>query len=47
MGTPVKIVIKGQTVFLCCSGCKDEALKNPDKTLEKVAQLKAAKRTQH
>jgi multidrug efflux pump subunit AcrA (membrane-fusion protein) len=39
MGVPVKITLKGQTVFLCCPGCVDEAKKNPEKTLIKVAEL--------
>ncbi len=36
MGTPVKVQIKGRTVFLCCAGCKAKLLKNPDKYLEKL-----------
>jgi hypothetical protein len=40
MGMPIKIEIKGQPVFLCCKGCKDDALANPDKTLAKVKELK-------
>jgi len=45
MGPPLKIIINRQVVFLCCSGCKQEALENPDKTLQKVARLKAAKKS--
>ena len=41
MGPPVKLVIKGQPVFLCCGGCKKKALADPDKTLAKVEELKA------
>ena len=41
MGTPLKLEIKGEPVFLCCAGCKPKALKNPDETLAKVAALKA------
>jgi membrane fusion protein, copper/silver efflux system len=44
MGVPVKIVLQGQSVFLCCSGCVDEARTKPQETLAKVAQLKAAYR---
>jgi hypothetical protein len=40
MGAPVKVMVKGQPVFLCCEGCKEDAEKNPEKTLEKVAELK-------
>jgi YHS domain-containing protein len=36
MGTPVKVQVKGRTVFLCCAGCKAKLLKNPDKYLEKL-----------
>ena len=36
MGTPVKVQVKGRTVFLCCSGCKKTFLKNVDKYLEKI-----------
>lgn len=36
MGTPVKLEIDGQTVWLCCAGCEIEAAENPAKTLEKV-----------
>ena len=41
MGTPVKVMIKDQPVFLCCKGCVKSAKKDPDKTLEKVKELKA------
>jgi hypothetical protein len=40
MGTPVKVMVKGQPVFLCCKGCRKEALAQPDKTLAKVKELK-------
>ena len=36
MGTPVKLMIDGQPVFLCCEGCRTTALKDPQKTLKKV-----------
>jgi len=45
MGKPVKVLIKGQPVFLCCKGCVDEALAKDKETLEKVAQFKASPRT--
>ncbi len=41
MGVPIILDIKGQKVFLCCSGCKDDALEKPDQTLAKVKELKA------
>jgi uncharacterized ParB-like nuclease family protein len=40
MGPPVKVVLDGQPVWLCCDGCKDEATNNPKATLEKVARFK-------
>jgi hypothetical protein len=42
MGTPVKLLIDGKPVFLCCAGCEDEAKANPKETVAKVAQLKKA-----
>ena len=39
MGVPVKIVIDDQPVFLCCPGCRDTALKDPQKTLAKARDL--------
>jgi YHS domain-containing protein len=44
MGTPVKVDVNGQTVFLCCDSCKKKALDNPDKTLAKVEKFKLAGR---
>jgi Cu(I)/Ag(I) efflux system membrane fusion protein len=44
MGIPFAIEIKGRKVFLCCKGCKDEALENPDQTLARVEKLKKAVR---
>lgn len=41
MGKPVKIMVEGKPVFLCCEGCESEALKNPEETLAKVEKLKA------
>jgi hypothetical protein len=36
MGDPIKVVVKGQTVFLCCSGCVEKIQKDPDKYLAKL-----------
>ncbi len=41
MGVPVKILLKGQPVFLCCEGCVEKARQDPDKTLAKVNELKS------
>jgi multidrug efflux pump subunit AcrA (membrane-fusion protein) len=40
MGPPVKVVIQGQPVFLCCSGCRKEALDHPEQTLATVKNLR-------
>jgi hypothetical protein len=40
MGAPVKVMVKGQPVFLCCKSCQKKALADPDKTLAKVKELK-------
>jgi hypothetical protein len=44
MGTPVMIVVKGRTVFLCCGGCEGSIKDNPEKYL---AKLKAADKPAH
>lgn len=41
MGTPLKLDVNGETVFLCCAGCKGKALRNPEETLASVAKLKS------
>ena len=46
MGPPVKLMIKGQTVFICCNGCRKKAESNPDRTLAKLEELKAKKKQQ-
>lgn len=40
MGTPFKLILKGQPVFLCCQSCETEARDNADRVLKKVEQLK-------
>ena len=40
MGTPIKVMVKDQPVFLCCKGCQRKALADPDKTLAKVEELR-------
>ncbi len=42
MGKPVKLMLDGQPVFLCCEGCESEAQKDTAATLAKVEKLKAA-----
>jgi hypothetical protein len=41
MGVPIKVMLKGQPVFLCCEGCEDDARQHADQMLAKVEQLKA------
>lgn len=41
MGTPVKLTIQGETVFLCCESCRDEARANPERSVERVKQWRA------
>ena len=41
MGTPVKVDVNGETLFLCCDGCKSKALRQADETLTNLAKLKA------
>jgi hypothetical protein len=36
MDKPIKIIVKGQTVFLCCAGCEAAIRKNPDKYLAEL-----------
>jgi hypothetical protein len=44
MGTPVKLTLAGTPVFLCCSGCLDQARANQGRTLARVAELRARPR---
>lgn len=41
MGTPVKVMVKGEPVFVCCKGCAKDAIADPDRTLVNVSRLKA------
>jgi Cu(I)/Ag(I) efflux system membrane fusion protein len=41
MGVPVKVMLTGQPVFLCCEGCVREAKIHAEQTLGKVKELKA------
>ncbi len=45
MGVPAKLELDGQTIFLCCEGCEKSAKADPEKTLARVAELKAANAT--
>jgi hypothetical protein len=36
MGVPVKVVVEGKTVFLCCKGCEKELRANAQKYLQRL-----------
>lgn len=36
MGEPEKVEVHGQNVWICCDGCKDKLLAEPDKYLAKL-----------
>jgi len=38
--TPYKVTVKGQTVMLCCDGCKEAIEGDPDKYLAKLGKGK-------
>jgi hypothetical protein len=39
MGKPVKVMLNGQAVFLCCKGCLKQARANPEQTAAKAKEL--------
>src|SRR4029453_7150121 len=41
MGPPVRLTLDGETVFLCCPGCKSQAEANPKKTATRVKELRS------
>jgi Cu(I)/Ag(I) efflux system membrane fusion protein len=47
MGVPVKVELApGKTAYLCCKGCVPEATKEPQKTIEKLAEIEKAVKVQ-
>ena len=46
MGVPIKVMIQGRPVFLCCDGCEDQAREQPETTLRAADQLRAANQKQ-
>jgi uncharacterized protein (TIGR02231 family) len=40
-GPPLKMMIKGQAVFVCCKGCQGHARQHPDETLATLEKLRA------
>jgi hypothetical protein len=45
MGPVLKVMCKGQPVFVCCKGCEAEARTNPDHALTMLTQLMNRMRT--
>jgi uncharacterized protein (TIGR03000 family) len=41
MGKPVKLMVKGKLVFLCCEACLKQARSAPDRALAKANELRA------
>jgi uncharacterized protein (TIGR03000 family) len=41
MGTPLKIMLKGTPVFLCCEACKGRAEKDANQTISRAKELRA------
>ena len=39
MGPILKVMVKGQPVFLCCKGCEAETKAHPDETLAQLQKL--------
>ncbi|HKD35527.1 MAG TPA: hypothetical protein VKB78_01965, partial [Pirellulales bacterium] len=47
MGVPVKVELApGKSAFLCCDGCRAEATKSPQKTIEKLEEVARAVKDQ-
>ena len=42
MGTPLKVMVEGKPVFLCCKACTEDAMKDGAATFKTVEKLKAA-----
>ena len=45
MGTPMKVMIEGKPVFLCCKACKEDAVKGGEKTVKTVMKLRDSTET--
>jgi Cu(I)/Ag(I) efflux system membrane fusion protein len=46
MGTPKKVDVHGTPVFICCEGCRESLLSEPDKYLARLASTPHAENTQ-
>ena len=40
MGTPIKVMVEGEPVFICCEHCREPLLADPDKYLPNIAEAK-------
>jgi hypothetical protein len=40
MGPPVKLLLHGEAVFVCCKGCESQARANPEKVTEQAKELR-------
>jgi len=47
MGVPIKVMVEGKPVFVCCKGCEKKAIADPEKTLAKVEELQARVTAEH
>jgi Cu(I)/Ag(I) efflux system membrane fusion protein len=36
MGVPIKVDVSGKSVWICCDGCREDLLADPDKYLAKL-----------
>jgi Cu(I)/Ag(I) efflux system membrane fusion protein len=43
MGVPIKLLVQGRPVFVCCKGCVKEARANAEKTLRRLDERKSGK----
>ncbi|HKB02704.1 MAG TPA: hypothetical protein VKD90_10820 [Gemmataceae bacterium] len=41
MGVPIKLMVKGEPVFICCKGCEDGVMQDQDKALARAKELRA------
>ncbi|QDT29643.1 Cation efflux system protein CusB precursor [Gimesia panareensis] len=46
MGAPAKVDVNGETVFICCEGCRESLLEHPQKYLNIIRTAEATGRTE-
>ncbi len=42
MGTPIKVDVRGEPIFICCEGCREALLADPEKYLAVLAEHRSA-----